>query len=184
MRPILGGVLTELLSWRWIFWVNLPFGGIAFLLILLFLDVHNPRTTISEGIRAVDWFGSFSILGLTVMLLLGLNFGGTTFPWDSPKVICLIIFGCLMSILFIYSERRLARYPLMPLKLLKERSNVMCLIVGFMHGAVSNRPCMIKGLQTDTHRLSLEGNIICHCIFNPSERHRQCALVYCCCHSF
>ena len=134
--PILGGVLTELLSWRWVFWINLPFSGLAFLLIFLFLDVHNPRTKLSDGVRAVDWFGSLSIIGLTVMLLLGLNFGGTTFPWDSPKVICLIIFGCVMSILFIYSERRLAKYPLMPLKLLKDRSNVMSLIVTFMHGAV------------------------------------------------
>ena len=135
--PILGGVLAQLLSWRWIFWVNLPFSGLAFLLILLFLDVHNPRTKLSEGIRAIDWFGSLSILGLTVMLLLGLNFGGTTFPWDSPKVICLIVFGCLMSILLIFSERSLAKYPLMPLALLRDRSNVLSLVVGFMHGFVS-----------------------------------------------
>ena len=71
------------------------------------------------------------------MLLLGLNFGGTTFPWDSPKVICLIVFGCLMSILFVYSEGRLAKYPLMPLHIVKELSNVMSLLVAFAHGFVS-----------------------------------------------
>lgn len=71
------------------------------------------------------------------MLLLGLNFGGTTFPWDSPKVICLMVFGCLMSILFVYSERRLAKYPLMPLRIVKELSNVMSLLVAFSHGFVS-----------------------------------------------
>ncbi|KAL9011786.1 MAG: hypothetical protein Q9173_003402, partial [Seirophora scorigena] len=134
--PILGGVLTQLVSWRWIFWVNLPCSALAFLLILLFLDVHNPKTTISDGVKAIDWFGSLSIIGLTVMLLLGLNFGGTTFPWGSPKVICLIVFGCLMSVFFVVSERRLARYPLMPLELLKERSNVMSLLVNFVHGFV------------------------------------------------
>ncbi len=71
------------------------------------------------------------------MLLLGLNFGGTTFPWDSPKVVCLIVFGCLMSVFFVFSERRLAQYPLMPLELLQERSNVMSLLVDFVHGFVS-----------------------------------------------
>ena len=142
--PVLGGVLSELLSWRWIFWVNLPFSGLAFVLLLFFLNVHNPRTKFHDGVRAIDWFGSISILGLTVMLLLGLNFGGTTFPWGSPKVICLIIFGCLMSILFIFSERRLAKYPLMPLTLLKDRSNVSSLVVGFIHGVVSAKLLLLS----------------------------------------
>ncbi|KAL8847572.1 MAG: hypothetical protein Q9221_007392 [Calogaya cf. arnoldii] len=134
--PILGGVLTQLVSWRWIFWVNLPCSALAFVLIILFLDVHNPKTPLIDGVKAIDWFGSISIIGLTVMLLLGLNFGGTTFPWDSPKVICLIVFGCLMSILFVYAEKRLARYPLIPLGLLKDQSCLMSLLVNFVHGFV------------------------------------------------
>lgn len=134
--PILGGVLTELASWRWIFWINLPCSVLAFILIFLFLDVHNPKTTFADGMKAIDWFGSVSVIGLTVMLLLGLNFGGATFPWDSPKVICLIVFGCLMSVLFVFSERKLAKYPLMPLDLLKDRSNVMALITNMVHGFV------------------------------------------------
>ncbi|KAL8835385.1 MAG: hypothetical protein Q9176_006956 [Flavoplaca citrina] len=134
--PILGGVLTQLASWRWIFWVNLPCSALAFILILLFLDVHNPKTRLMDGVKAIDWFGSISIIGLTVMLLLGLNFGGTTFPWDSPKVICLIVFGCSMSVLFVFSEKRLARYPLIPLGLLKDQSCVMSLLVNFVHGFV------------------------------------------------
>lgn len=73
------------------------------------------------------------------MLLLGLNFGGTTFPWGSPKVICLIIFGCLMSILFVFSERWIAKHPLMPLHMMGERSNLMSMLVGFLHGVVSTR---------------------------------------------
>ncbi|KAL8800250.1 MAG: hypothetical protein Q9182_005306 [Xanthomendoza sp. 2 TL-2023] len=134
--PVLGGVFTQLVSWRWIFWVNLPCSASAFVLILLFLDVHNPKTALFDGVKAIDWFGSISIIGLTIMLLLGLNFGGTTFPWDSPKVICLIVFGCLMSVLFIFSEKRLARYPLMPVELLQHRSSVMSLLVNFVHGFV------------------------------------------------
>ncbi|KAL8953212.1 MAG: hypothetical protein Q9222_000911 [Ikaeria aurantiellina] len=134
--PILGGVLTQLVSWRWIFWINLPFSGLAFTLILVFLNVHNPKTKFMEGVKAIDWFGSTSIIGLTVMLLLGLNFGGTTFPWDSPKVVCLIVFGCLMSGFFVFSEKRLARFPLMPLGMLKQRSTLMSLLVNFVHGFV------------------------------------------------
>ncbi|KAL5001598.1 major facilitator superfamily domain-containing protein [Aspergillus recurvatus] len=134
LGPVLGGVFTESISWRWIFWINLPVCGTAFVLLILFLDVHNPRTPFLDGIKAVDWFGSLSILAISVMILLGLDFGGDTFPWDSPKVICLIVFGSLMSVAFIYSEKHLAKYPLMPLHIFKSRSNNACFLVDFTHG--------------------------------------------------
>jgi len=136
--PVLGGAFTEKASWRWNFWINLPISGSTFILLLIFLDVHNPRTSMKDGLNAIDWCGSLSILALTLMLLLGLEFGGATFPWKSPQVICLIVFGSLMSIFFLFSEKRLARYPLMPLKLFHKRSNIACLMVGFLQGMVSS----------------------------------------------
>lgn len=135
--PLLGGVFSEYVNWRWVFWINLPVSGIAFILIFFSLDVHNPKTKIMDGVRAIDWFGSVSFLGLTLMVLLGLNFGGVTFPWKSPQVICLVIFGALCSLLFIYSEKRLAKYPLMPLYIFTRVSNTATLLVTFAHGFVS-----------------------------------------------
>ena len=70
------------------------------------------------------------------MLLLGLDFGGQSFSWSSPTVICLIVFGALMSLFFIYSEKRLAKYPLMPLTIFNHRSNVASLLVCTIHGFV------------------------------------------------
>lgn len=134
--PILGGAFTEKLSWRWCFWINLPISGTTFLLLLIFLDVHDPKTNVLEGLKAIDWFGSFSILALTLMLLVGLESGGASLPWSSPTVICLIVFGSLMSVFFIYSEKRLAKYPLMPLGLLRHPSNVACMLVAFFQGMV------------------------------------------------
>lgn len=134
--PILGGVFTQYLSWRGIFWMNAPICGTAFLLLLLFLDVHNPRTPLTVGIKAVDWFGTISILGLMTMLLLGLDFGGATFPWKSPTVIGLIVAGSCMGGFFFWSERSLAKYPLMPLDIFKEKSNIASLLVAFFHDYV------------------------------------------------
>ncbi|KKY14301.1 putative mfs [Phaeomoniella chlamydospora] len=87
-----------------------------------------------EGIKAIDWFGSITILGLTIMVLLGLDFGGETFPWGSARVICLIVFGLLFALFFLFSEAKLARYPLMPLSIMRHRSNIASLLVDFCHG--------------------------------------------------
>ena len=93
-----------------------------------------------QGLQAVDWMGSISFLGLTIMFLLGLNFGGTVFPWDSPKIICLIIFGAMMSLCFIYSEKRIAKLPLMPLWLFAKPSTAASLFLDFIHSFVCRRP--------------------------------------------
>ncbi|KAE9376670.1 putative MFS transporter [Stipitochalara longipes BDJ] len=134
--PVLGGVFTERVSWRWNFWINLPISGTTFILLFIYLDVHNPKTPVLDGLKAIDWFGSLSIIGLVLMVLLGLEFGGASVPWNSPRVICLIVFGALMSIAFIYSEKRLAKYPLMPLKLFANKSNAASLLVTLWHGMI------------------------------------------------
>jgi len=138
--PILGGALTEKASWRWCWYINLPITGLTFILLFLFLDVHNPKTDMAAGFKAIDWAGSASILGLTLMLLLGLEFGGATFPWKSPQVICLIVFGTLMTGVFIFSEKKLAKYPLMPLTIFESWSNVACMGLCFFHGIVRTSP--------------------------------------------
>ncbi|KAL2370836.1 hypothetical protein BDBG_17133 [Blastomyces gilchristii SLH14081] len=71
------------------------------------------------------------------MILLGLNLGGATFPWSGSTVICLLVFGSASIALFLYSELRLARYPLMPLSAFQRVSNISVIIVAFGHSMVA-----------------------------------------------
>ena len=70
------------------------------------------------------------------MFLLGLEYGGVSYPWDSATVICLIIFGLVVIGLFFVNEWKFARYPIMPLRIFKHRSNIAALVVCFIHGMV------------------------------------------------
>lgn len=106
------------------------------LCLYFFLHLDNPKTPVWAGLKAVDWAGSLAIIGGTLMLLLGLEFGGITYPWKSVEVICLIVFGIVLAALFILNEWKFARYPVMPLRLFRNPSAIAALGVCFCHGFV------------------------------------------------
>ncbi|KAH8596637.1 major facilitator superfamily-domain-containing protein [Bisporella sp. PMI_857] len=134
--PVFGGLFTEKVSWRWCFYINLPITGTVTVVLYFFLHLDNPRTPVWDGLKAVDWIGSFTIVGGTLMFLLGLEFGGVTYPWDSVTVICLIVFGILVAGLFILNEWKFARYPIMPIRLFNNSSSIAAFGVCFCHGFI------------------------------------------------
>ncbi|KAJ1330962.1 MFS transporter DHA2 family glioxin efflux transporter [Microdochium nivale] len=133
--PVLGGVFTSQVSWRWCFWVNLPISGAGFVVLVFVLHLHNPRTPLKSGLAALDWFGSLFIIGGTLMFLFGLEFGGITYPWNSAPIICLLVFGIATIGLFIAVEKWYAKYPIIPLRLFTDRSNIVIFLVSFCHAA-------------------------------------------------
>lgn len=121
---------------RWCFYINLPIDGIAFLIIFFYLDLETPKTPLVPGLKAIDWLGALFIVGGTLMLLFGLEYGGETYPWDSATVICLIVFGVVAALIFVLIEWKFAKYPIIPLRIFKYRSNIAALGVNFCHGFV------------------------------------------------
>ncbi|KAJ5111331.1 Efflux pump dotC [Penicillium argentinense] len=136
LGPIIGGAFTTSVTWRWCFWLNLPIGGVSLVILFFFLHIESPKTNFWEGLRSIDWAGTFLIIGGTLMFLFGLEFGGVNYPWDSATVICLIVFGVFVWGLAMLSEWKLAKFPIIPPRLFNEWYNVLILMVCFCHGFV------------------------------------------------
>ncbi|KAF3768096.1 MFS general substrate transporter [Cryphonectria parasitica EP155] len=134
--PVLGGVFSQETTWRWCFYLNLPITGSVFLLLVFNLKLQTPRTPIWSGLKAIDWSGASLVLGGTLMLLLGLTFGGNSYQWKSATVICLICFGSTTWGLVMLNEKYIATRPIMPPRLFRTWSSTASFVVCFCHGFV------------------------------------------------
>ena len=107
--PILGGFITDALSWRWIFYVNLPVGAAALALIAIGL-----RTKVNKVRHQIDYVGATFLTGGTVCLLLFLSWGGSVYPWASPVIIGLAGLASLFYGLLYRQEHRATEPVLSP----------------------------------------------------------------------
>lgn len=127
-------LLTSVLS---TVWINLPFTGASLIVLAFALNVHNPRTPIIAGLKSLDWIGSFLIVGGTICFLYGLETAaGGLDSWGSPKVVCLLVFGVVILVLFGIYEHRFAKDPLVPTRIFSRRTNIAAFSVQCLHGFV------------------------------------------------
>ncbi|KAI9699110.1 MAG: hypothetical protein M1836_003299 [Candelina mexicana] len=100
--PILGGALTDRASWRWCFWINLPFGVVALLTVFFFFkdpERKENSMTFKQKIKEIDLLGAFFLICSIVCLLLALQWGGSTYHWNDSRVYgCIIGFGLILAI--------------------------------------------------------------------------------------
>lgn len=144
--PSLGGVMTDTLGWRSVFYVNLPIGILAVALIWFTLPADlSPRTPHAR----IDWAGAATITLAISALLLAVEWGGDTLPWASPQIIGLLALSVAMIVSFGLIERR-APEPLLPLDLFDMPailiSTIISLLVGFaLFALVYYSPLLFQG---------------------------------------
>lgn len=112
----------------------MPIGGVSFVILTLYLKIDSAKTPLLAGLRSIDWAGTVLIIGGTIMFLFGMEFGGVNYPWASATVICLIVFGVVVWVLAMLSEWKLAKYPIIPIRLFNDWYNVLILMITFCHG--------------------------------------------------
>jgi EmrB/QacA subfamily drug resistance transporter len=143
MGPLLGGFLTGHLSWRWIFYVNLPIGVLAMFVLAATLPSASQRVH-----HVVDYLGTALLAAGLSAIVLATSLGGNSYAWGSPVIVGMAIGGVLALVAFVFAERR-AVEAVLPLRLLKNGvfsvTSAVGFVVGFaLFGAVTYLPLFLQ----------------------------------------
>ena len=135
LGPFLGGLIVSY-SWRWVFYLNLPIGGVALGFLFMFLRVKwNKTTTMASNLSRIDWLGNIIFVATISSILIALSWGGAKYPWSSYNVLVPLIIGFfgIAGFLVLQGSPRLTPNPTMPLRLLGNRTSAVAFVLTFLH---------------------------------------------------
>jgi EmrB/QacA subfamily drug resistance transporter len=149
LGPTIGGWIVDYSDWHWVFWIFLPFGVIAFILIFFLMPSVKRKSN-----EKIDYYGSLFLSIFLITLLLLFSSGGNAFSWVSLYSMILITISIISIVLFIITERKV-KSPVIPLCLFKNKEFTMTNFINFtvgiaMFGSIMYTPFFIQGVQGTT----------------------------------
>jgi len=144
--PLIGGLCVSYLSWRWVFYINLPLGILA-----LFITGAVLPGALRRVSHTIDYLGIVTLSGGATLLIIFASLGGISWPWSSSQSVALAVAGVVLTLLFLLAEHR-AKEPVIPLKLYGIRvfsaASAIGFVMGFaMFGALTFLPLFLQNVK-------------------------------------
>ncbi|KAF2085673.1 MFS general substrate transporter [Saccharata proteae CBS 121410] len=134
--PLLGGGFSQNITWRWIFWINLPFIGVAVPMVVVFLRLHHQTSSLAEKLLRIDWIGAIVFVASVTGLLIPITWGGVMYDWSSWRTLVPLVVCGVALIAFIIYEDRFAKNPLIRTRVFKNRTAASVFFQTVIHGLV------------------------------------------------
>ncbi|KAI0412612.1 MFS general substrate transporter [Xylaria grammica] len=132
--PVVGGAIVQNTTWRWVFYINLPVGGVSLSLLWLFLRVKwDKETNTMDKLKRIDFAGNGVLVASAVSVLIALTWAGSVYPWSSYRVLIPLIIGLVGLVGFFYLEGSAwVLEPVMPLRLFANRTSTVVFVNTFI----------------------------------------------------
>ncbi|KAI9631894.1 major facilitator superfamily domain-containing protein [Dioszegia hungarica] len=134
--PFIGGALSSAGQWRWTFWLTTIFGACCLVIDHFILPLKPVSGSMTKKLGQIDYLGIALSASATVLLLVPISGGGTTFAWSSPTAIVLLVLGSLCAVGFIVGQWKFARLPILPLHMFKDLTTSIVMFQSFLIGIV------------------------------------------------
>jgi hypothetical protein len=142
LGPFFGGLIVQYTTWRWIFYLTVPVGGVALVMLTIFLHVQWKKSpSLASSLGRLDWIGNLIFVGSVSAILIALSWAGTIYAWSSYRILVPLLVGFAgLGGFFVFESSKFSKEPMIPLHLFSNRTSAAIFVLTFFHSIVAIAP--------------------------------------------